>query len=116
MTKTSAIDFIGKAVDVVIDRPLGSRHPEHDTIYEVNYGFVPQTISGDGEELDAYILNLDKPAEKISGKVIAVIQRLDDDDDKLIISANGQDISDEDIRKMVNFQEKYFKYIIKRGE
>ena len=30
---------------------MGSRHPKHGFIYPVNYGYVPNTISGDGEEL-----------------------------------------------------------------
>ena len=43
-------DYIGKIIGVKIDRELGSKHPKHGFIYPVNYGFVPNTISGDGEE------------------------------------------------------------------
>ncbi|MYA76154.1 MAG: inorganic pyrophosphatase, partial [Gemmatimonadetes bacterium] len=45
--------FIGKIVDIEIDRPMGSRHPEHDLIYPVNFGLVPGVLGLDGEELDA---------------------------------------------------------------
>ena len=49
-------EYIGKIVDLVIDRTFGSKHPKHGFIYPVNYGYVPGTVSGDGEELDAYLL------------------------------------------------------------
>lgn len=45
-------------LEVTIDRPFGSKHPKHGFIYPINYGYVPNTISGDGEELDCYILGL----------------------------------------------------------
>ena len=32
--------YLGKDVKVVMDRPLGSKHPKHGFKYEVNYGFV----------------------------------------------------------------------------
>ena len=77
--------FIGKNVSVRIDRPLNSKHPKHGFVYEANYGYVPNTVSGDGEELDAYVLGVNKPVQEFTGKCIAVIHRTNDDDDKLII-------------------------------
>ena len=47
-------DYIGKIICVKIDRELGSKHPKHGFIYPVNYGFIPNTISGDGEEIVMY--------------------------------------------------------------
>lgn len=105
-----ATEFLGKIVKIKIDRPLGSKHPKHDMIYEVNYGFVPDTKAPDGEEIDAYLLGVDKPVDEFSGKCIAVIRRLNDNDDKLVvISENSEDISDKKILGLVNFQEKWFK-------
>ena len=106
--------YIGKLVDVIIDRPLNSRHPKHGFIYEVNYGYVPNTISGDGEELDVYVLGVNEPIEKFIGRCIAVIHRTNDDDDKLIVVPDGIEFTDEEIRKLTDFQEKYFKSIIIR--
>ncbi len=48
-------EYIGKKGLIEIDRPLGSMHPKHNFMYMVNYGFVSHTVSGDGEELDAYV-------------------------------------------------------------
>jgi len=106
--------YLGQKVNVTIDRTLGSKHPKHDFIYEVNYGYIPNTKSPDGEELDVYVLGLDKPIDKISGICIAVIHRTDDDDDKLVVTPNGEDFSDAKIEKLVEFQEKWFKHIIFR--
>ena len=109
-----SIKYLNKTVTVKIDRPLGSKHPDWDLIYEVNYGYVPNTISGDGEELDCYVLGVDKPLDSFTGKCIAIIHRINDNDDKLIIVPDGMNFTDEEIRNLTNFQEKYFKSIIIR--
>ena len=81
--------FIGKMARIVIDRPLGSRHPERGFVYPVNYGFLPGVPAPDGENLDAYVLGVLDPLETFTGRCIAVIQRSDDDDDKLIVAPEG---------------------------
>ncbi|MBQ4535801.1 MAG: inorganic diphosphatase [Clostridia bacterium] len=101
--------FLGKTVKVVMDRPLGTKHPKHGFVYETNYGYIPDTISGDGEELDAYVLGQHKPLNTFEGEVIAIIHRLDDDDDKLIVVEKGRKYSDEQIRVLTEFQEQWFK-------
>ena len=55
MKKIDSKKFIGKEVNIVIDRALGTKHPKHGFVYTVNYGYVLNVISGDGEELDAYL-------------------------------------------------------------
>lgn len=114
MEKTSAKEYLGKEVTVEIDRPLGSRHPKHGFMYMINYGFIPNTISGDNEELDAYLIGEFEPVKNSSGKVIAIIHRINDDDDKLIVSKNGKDYSDDAIKALTEFQEQYFESIIIR--
>lgn len=83
-------------------------------MYKVNYGYIPNTKASDGEEIDAYVLGLDKPVDKISGICIAVIHRTDDEDDKLVVTPYGREFSNEEIEKLVEFQEKWFRYIILR--
>ena len=100
--------FIGKTVDVTIDRPLGSKHPEAGFIYPVNYGFLPNVPAPDEEDMDAYILGIFKPLETFTGRCIAVIQRSDDDDDKLIVAPDGKNYSDEQILALTEFQERFF--------
>ncbi len=106
--------FLNKEVNVVIDRPLGTKHPKHGFIYKANYGFIEGIIAPDGEELDAYYLGVNKPLDKSSGKCIAIIHRTNDDDDKLVVVPNGTEIGDEEIEKQIEFQEQWFKHIIVR--
>lgn len=105
--------YLGKIVNVTMDRPLGSKHPKHGFIYEVNYGFIPNTISGDGEELDAYVLGEHKPLKEFEGEVIAIIHRTNDDD-KLVVVAKGKNYTDEQIRALTEFQEQWFTSVIIR--
>jgi len=112
---SQALDFLHKTVKVKVDRPLGTKHPKHDWTYKVNYGFIPETMSPDGEELDAYILGVDESLKEFEGNCIAVLHRTDDDDDKLIVVANSEnDMSDEEIKEQVHFQEQFFNSVILR--
>lgn len=108
-------DFLNKTVTVKIDRPLGSLHPKHNFLYLLNYGYVPNTKSGDGEELDAYILGEFKPLDTFTGKVLAVIERLDENDDKLVVAKDGKNYSDEQIEALVEFQEQWKRHKIVRS-
>lgn len=109
------IFYIGSIVNVKIDRPVNSKHPKHGFVYEANYGFIPNTKAPDGEELDAYVLGVDKPLYEFKGKVIAVIHRTNDDDDKLVVvPENHPGFTDEEIRALTHFQEQWFKSVILR--
>ena len=106
----SEISLIGERVSVTIDRPLGSAHPSNkDIIYPLNYGYVPDIIGGDGEELDAYILGEDTAISEFSGIVIGVVIRDDDNEEKLIVASGEKEYTDEEILSLLNFQERYFK-------
>ena len=107
-------DYIGKTSKIKIDRPFGTSHPKHGFIYPVNYGFVPNTVSGDGEELDAYLLGVFEPVEEYEGRCIAIIHRTNDNDDKLVVVPDGKEYTDEQIEALTEFQEQYFKHIIIR--
>lgn len=112
---TLAKPFLNQIVEVVVERPLGSEHPKWEGyIYPINYGYIPNTLAPDGKELDGFILKVDQPLEKFTGRVVAIIHRLNDDDDKLIVIPDGETITNEEIDKMTYFQEKYFKHEIIR--
>jgi len=107
--------FLGKEVEVKIDRPLGSRHPKHGFIYEANYGFIPKTKAPDGEEIDAYYLGVNEPVNKARGKCVAIIHRLKDDDDKMVVvPQEAEIITDKEILEAVHFQEQWFEHEILR--
>lgn len=51
----NTIVYLGQKVNVIIDRPLWSKHPKHGFVYEVNYGYIPNTISPDGKLLNSQL-------------------------------------------------------------
>ena len=105
--------MIGSIVKVIVDRPLGSCHPDHNNlIYSVNYGYVPDTMAADGEEQDAYILGIDYPVQEFTGQVIGIIHRLDDVEDKWVISPEGVIFTAAEIMEQVAFQEQYFQIVV----
>lgn len=102
--------FLGKSVTVIVDRPLGTTHPNHkDIIYPINYGYIENLFAEDGEEQDAYILGVDKKVNIFCGTVIAIIHRLDDVEDKLVVAPNNMKFTSKEIMEKVYFQEQYFK-------
>ena len=103
--------FFGTNVTVIIDRPLGSRHPKYnDMVYPVNYGYIDGMIAPDGEEQDAYVLGVSEPLKEFTGKVIAIIHRLNDIEDKLVVADESCNFTKEDINNQIMFQEQYFDF------
>ncbi|XMB85952.1 NUDIX domain-containing protein [Mycoplasmatota bacterium WC44] len=102
-------NWIGKNVEVTVDRPIGYKH-KSGIFYTVNYGYINNIFSLDGEELDAYVLGEENELSTFNGKVIGVVYREDDVEEKLIVS--NKDYSIDEIKNKVNFIEKYFKSII----
>lgn len=101
--------MIGDIVTVTVDRPLGSVHPKHpDIYYSVNYGFIEGIMAPDGEEQDAYILGVSIPVKTFTGKVLAVIHRFDDVEEKWVVAPENVEFSKEEISKAVSFQEQFF--------
>lgn len=101
--------MISDIVKVVVDRPLGSYHPEHkDLCYPINYGYIEGIIASDGEEQDAYIVGVDKPVQEIVGRVIAIIHRNNDIEEKWVVAPQNLLFTKEQIWEKVMFTEQYF--------
>lgn len=100
--------YLGREVTVVVDRPLGSHHPDHDLRYPINYGYLPGAAGGDGAPIDAYLLGVDESVREARGVVIAVVLRADDDEDKLVVAPAGRRYSAREIAALVAFQERFF--------
>lgn len=108
-------ELIGRTFSMTVDRPLGSCHPRYpEMIYPINYGYLPDTMAGDGMQQDVYLLGVNRPVETFSGVIIAILQRADDVEDKLVMAPAGVHFSDEEILKQVHFQERYFKTTLHR--
>lgn len=98
-----------KLFTATIDRPMGSFHPEHkDIYYPINYGYIEGIMAADGEEQDAYIIGVDEPVETFTGKVIAVVHRNDDVEEKWVVCPENMTFTKEEIWEFVKFQEQYF--------
>lgn len=101
--------MIGSIVKVVVDRPMGTYHPKHaDIFYPINYGYVPGVMASDGEEQDAYIIGVNEPVNEFEGKVIAIIHRFDDVEDKWVVAPIDRSFTEKQIMEQVSFQEQYF--------
>lgn len=111
---TDATLFLGTMVTILIDRPLGSRHPREGFIYPLNYGYVPNTPAPDGDNLDAYLLGVFEPVATFTGRCIAVVRRRDDADDKLVVVPDGRGYTNAQIIALTEFQERFFDSVILR--
>ncbi len=100
-------DWLGQRITVVMDRPLGTKHPQWGFVYELNYGYVPGTLAPDGEPIDVYVLGATEPLEHCEAEVIAIIRRRDDVEDKLVATVAGVWTA-EAVSDATNFQEQFF--------
>ena len=75
---------IGKTVTVIVDRPIGSCRPNHKNIcYPINYGYTQGVVAPDGEEQNAYIPGVNYSLKEFTGRIIAIVQRFDDAEEKM---------------------------------
>ena len=75
-----------RAIDRVIPEAIGG--------YPINYGFVPQTISYDGDPFDILVLGPPLPAgELVRGVIVGIMYMTDEKglDSKVVVSPTGQD-------------------------
>lgn len=109
LRKALVKSYLGKTVSVKIDRPVGSVHPQYpDRTYPVNYGYIPDVLGGDGEELDVYLLGVDAPVTECTARIIGIVHRHNDVEDKLVAAPEGIEFTKEEIAKEVSFQEQYY--------
>ena len=109
LRKALVNSFLGKTVTISIDRPMGSIHPKHDDIiYPVNYGYIPNVLGGDGEELDVYLLGVDTPVKEYTARIVGIVHRCNDVEDKLVAAPEGRSFTVKEITEAVRFQEQYY--------
>ncbi len=102
--------YLGKTVEIEIDRPVGYvyRKKDRTLVYPINYGYIPGVLGGDGEELDVYLLGVNEPLTSCRCHVIGIVHRENDVEDKLIAAPEGRHFSVEEIADAIAFQEKYY--------
>ena len=106
--------YLGKTVDIKIDCPMGYVHKKENycLTYPINYGYIPDVLGGDGEELDVYLLGVNEPVTEYTAKIIGIAHREDDVEDKLVAAPVGLNFTKEEIERAIHFQERYYKTTI----
>ncbi len=102
--------YLGQIVDIEIDRPVGYIHRKgaKTLVYPINYGFIPGVLGGDGEELDVFLLGVSEPVATYRGRIIGIVLRADDVEDKLIMAPEGMRFTVAEMEAAIEFQEKYY--------
>lgn len=110
LRKALVDSYLGKTVKIKIDRPVGYVHKKasYSLTYPINYGYIPGVTGGDAEELDVYLLGVEKPVSSFTARVIAVVHRKNDVEDKLVAAPPEKLFTKDEIASVVAFQEQYF--------
>ena len=110
LRKAMVWSYLGTRIEAEVDRPIGYVHTKGNKtlVYPINYGYIPGVLGGDGEELDVYCLGERCPVERFSGKVIAIVHRADDVEDKLVACVDETSWSAQEICRSIYFQEQYY--------
>ena len=103
------MNFKERIFSVVIDRPVGFED-SFGNVYPINYGYIPELMGGDGEEQDVYIVSHDQqqPLEVFTGKLVAIIRRRDDIEDKWVLAPLDEKVNKGLIVEQTYFMEQYF--------
>lgn len=108
--KAQVKSYLGKTVTIGIDRPIGYIHKKENytLTYKINYGYIPGVLGGDGEELDVYLLGVNEPVSEYTVRIIGIVHRKDDVEDKLVAAPVGVSFTASEIEDAVHFQEQYY--------
>lgn len=110
LRKATAWSFLGKTVAMETDRPIGYVHRKsgYELVYPLNYGYIPGVLGGDGEELDVYLIGVNEPVERFTGRIIGIAHRKNDIEDKLIMAPPDKKFTSDEVERAVHFQEQYY--------
>lgn len=98
----------GNTYKVNITQPIGSTSDfAPDIVYEVNYGMVEGAFDVFDDPQEAYVLTDNKDIKSFTGKLIAIIHRINDVKNIWVIS--DKSYTKEEILERVNFMEQFFK-------
>lgn len=108
--KATVWSYLGKTVRMVVDRPIGYTHKKetYTLHYPINYGYIPHVLGGDGEELDVYLMGVRSPVEEYTGRIIGIVHRENDVEDKLVMAPPRSVFTQDQIARAVRFQERYY--------
>ena len=103
-----AVTYLGRIETISVDAPIGSSDCEIPGIFfPINYGFLRGTLSGDGEPFEVYLLGVDEPVKKYTGRIVGFIDRKDDVEGRLVMAPIGMTFTQNEIAEQVHFREQY---------
>ena len=110
LRRATVWSFLGKRAHIIVDRPVGYIHKKgpYSITYPLNYGFIPGVPGGDGEDLDVYLLGAEGPLREADCRVVGVVHRRNDAEDKLIAAPDGLNYTKEEMENAVRFQEQWY--------
>ncbi len=83
---------------IIIDRPKGTNHPKYpDLIYEVDYGYLENTSSMDGQGIDVFVGT--DSGQKVNGIAVTVDLNKKDSEIKILIGCTNNEKNN--IRKQI---------------
>lgn len=86
----TALDELVYNSEIIIDRPKGSAHPKYpDFIYKVDYGYLKNTSSMDGDGIDVWVGTAN---EKIVDAIVVVVDLIKHDSEiKILLSCTAEE-------------------------
>ena len=86
-----AIDRIVSSGNIIIDRPKGSVHPNFSNCkYDVDYGYIENTSSSDGEGIDVWLGSL--PNKNANAVICTVDLMKRDSEIKILVGCTDEEI------------------------
>lgn len=86
----NALDCLVNQAEIIIDRPKGTAHPKYpDFIYKVDYGYLKNTSSMDGDGIDVWVGSRD---DKSIDAIMCIIDLLKRDSEiKILIGCTEEE-------------------------
>lgn len=86
----TALDELVCGSEIIIDRPKGTAHPKYpDFIYKVDYGYLKNTSSMDGDGIDVWVGTAN---EKYIDAIMVIIDLLKKDSEiKILVSCTEEE-------------------------
>ena len=108
-----AIDALVASGKIVIDRPKGSCHPRFPSIkYEVDYGYIEDTSSMDGDGIDVWCGSL--PEKRVNALICTVDLMKKDSEIKLLIGCTEEEM--QTVYEFHNCSERMKGILVRRSE
>ncbi len=89
-------EYLGKNIKVTINKNLNS-------------GYFTDLKTPNNKYQNVYVIGVKKPIKEFEGKVIAIINRIDEIENILVVSYNNKKYTKEEILKLINYEDKKYK-------